>query len=171
MTAFWRRRLTVALAEQAREGLGTVASKNMRGTGSFVTALPKGARLRGLGHVRVLLRASHNCLRRLLLGKVSETRSRLVSVYATSMARLSFRWHAYLRMPCPLPLRLGNAICCHSGPSSLQLCRTSRRRLSSRSSFLCAPARTPCVRILHAPCGSSGLTGIPASSHTDVAVC
>ena len=36
--------LTVALAEHAT---GTVASKNMQGTGSFVTALPKGSLFRG----------------------------------------------------------------------------------------------------------------------------
>ena len=46
--AFWRRHLTIALADQARHGLGTVHDKNMKGTGSFVTALQKGARLRGL---------------------------------------------------------------------------------------------------------------------------
>ena len=39
---FWRRRLTVALAEQARDGLGTVASKNMRGTRSLLQRYLRG---------------------------------------------------------------------------------------------------------------------------------
>ena len=62
---------------------------------------------------------------------------------------------------CPLLLRLGSATCCRRGQLFFGIV-PERKRLSSRSSYLCSnagPAMNPSMRVLHAPCSSRGLTG------------
>ena len=77
-----------------------------------------------------------------------------------------FRLLASQLMPCLSPMRPGSVTCCRRGRFSPELCLTSQKPLSSKSSCLCVPGMqepvatmNPNMRTSRAPCDSRGLTG------------